>query len=732
MELQAVTGKLYMREGEPQQTSAIPGLLAQAPPAKAVRGRTRDFLFVHLSLSGQPDTYKALAEDLLEAISKRFYSSAGSVTASLRQAILEANQLLLRQNLSRSGPAREGAITCAVLRENELFVVQAGEALALIGRNFGLERLPAREPDQVTPLGRSAGLDLRYFHNWMQSGDMLLLADPRVTHLPQDVLKPVLIDSTVEDSLPHLAQLLERETARMLIVEFTDETPVGIPDTVIPLGSGQRRTQPSSAASGRALDPPQRQPQREQGTALPGRRSPLDRMRSTSLPDVDLPSATAVEDTARRASSQTAMGLSRVTGWLADLMRRLRPAGSEEAEDEEPSGWALPATLAVLIPLIVALVVGGVYVQRGRVTRMSEIRSEMQQAIVAGEQAENEAGAREQYEQALTLAAEADMLHPGDDEVDRLRRQAQTALDSIDDVTRLSSELLYEYAEGSQMTGVALRAGLNGDIYTLDSGNNRVFVHETEEDYVTFVSEQPEEILFGGQAVGNHVVGELLDLMWRPNGSQVTDEGIAVLDARGALLTYHPGFSNVRAAPLGLASDWVRPVAITQFNERLYVLDRGAQQIWRYFPEGNGFYVDEDQRALSLPDLNTASDVAIYSEDGSVIVLYRDGRIRRYGQDSLLWDETSLAESGLETPLIAPTRLRIIGSGLNSSIFVADPGSARIVQLSLGGTFLAQYKARAPQSGEELFAQLGDFDVAETPLRIFVTVDNALYVATQE
>ncbi|MFW6184098.1 MAG: hypothetical protein ACOC8X_09895, partial [Chloroflexota bacterium] len=449
-------------------------------------------------------------------------------------------------------------------------------------------------------------------------------------------------------------------------------------------------------------------------------------------PDVDLPSATAVEDTARRASSQTAMGLSRVTGWLADLMRRLRPAGSEEAEDEEPSGWALPATLAVLIPLIVALVVGGVYVQRGRVTRMSEIRSEMQQAIVAGEQAENEAGAREQYEQALTLAAEADMLHPGDDEVDRLRRQAQTALDSIDDVTRLSSELLYEYAEGSQMTGVALRAGLNGDIYTLDSGNNRVFVHETEEDYVTFVSEQPEEILFGGQAVGNHVVGELLDLMWRPNGSQVTDEGIAVLDARGALLTYHPGFSNVRAAPLGLASDWVRPVAITQFNERLYVLDRGAQQIWRYFPEGNGFYVDEDQRALSLPDLSTASDVAIYSEDGSVIVLYRDGRIRRYGQDSLLWDETSLAESGLETPLIAPTRLRIIGSGLNSSIFVADPGSARIVQLSLGGTFLAQYKARAPQSGEELFAQLGDFDVAETPLRIFVTVDNALYVATQE
>ncbi|HSM58253.1 MAG TPA: hypothetical protein VK879_19015 [Candidatus Sulfomarinibacteraceae bacterium] len=731
MELQAVTGKLYMREGEPQQTTAIPGLLAQAPPAKAVRGRTRDFLFVHLSLSGQPDTYKNLAEDLLDALSKRFYSSAGSVTASLRQSILEANQLLLRQNLSRSGPAREGALTCAVLRENELFVVQAGEALALIGRNFGLERLPAHEPDQVTPLGRTAGLDLRYFHNWLESGDMLLLADPRVTHLPQEALKPVLIDSTVEDSLPQLAQLLDRETARMLIVEFTDETPVGIPDSVIPLGSQQRRTQPSSGPSGRALSPPERQPQRAQAgpTTQP---SPLDRVRSASLPDIDLPSATTVEDTARRASSQTAMGLSRVTGWLADLMSRLRPAGSGEADEGEQPGWALPAMLAVLIPLIVALVVGGVYVQRGRVARIGEIRSEMRQALIAGQETGNEMEARQQYEQALTLAAEADMLRPGDDEIDRLRRQAQTALDSIDDVTRLSSEILYEYPEGSQMTGVVLRAGFNGDIYTLDGGNNRVFVHDTEEDYLTFVSEHPEEILFGGQAVGSHVVGQLLDLMWRPNGSQVTDEGVAVLDARGALLTYHPGFSNVRSAPLGLASDWGRPVAITQFNERLYVLDSGTQQIWRYFPEGNGFYVDEGQRALSLPDLDAATDVAIYSEDGSVIVLYGDGRLRRYGQDSVLWDEASLADSGLDTPLVAPTRVRIIGSGLNSSIFVADPGSARIVQLSLGGTFLAQYKARTPQSGEELFANLGDFDVAETPLRIFVTADNALYVATQE
>src|SRR5690606_38288682 len=130
--------------------------------------RARDYLFVHLSLSGQPEEYRSLAHDLVDGISSHFYSTSGSVTATLRQAIMEANQTLLRMNLSRSGPTREGAITCAVLREQELFVVQAGEAFALIGRNFGMERLPPQQPERITPLGRSAGLDLRYFHNWLE------------------------------------------------------------------------------------------------------------------------------------------------------------------------------------------------------------------------------------------------------------------------------------------------------------------------------------------------------------------------------------------------------------------------------------------------------------------------------------------------------------------------------------------------------------------------------------
>mgnify|MGYP001130246830 CR=1 FL=1 len=741
MELQAVTSQVYIVEGKIQEVDEVPGLLAQSPPARPARGRGRDSLFIHLSLSGRVEDTSTLSQDLLELIANRFYRNSGSVTAALRGAILEANQHLLRLNMRSKSRAREGAIACAVLRQQELFLVQAGEAFALIGRNFGVERLPATAPGQQIPLGRVAGLDLRFYHNWLESGDMLLLPDPRLAYLPVEQVKPILVDSTVEDSVPRLLDLIGEETARLLLVEFAEDLPLSLPQE----GITRPVTAPSAPASGRTLPPPTRQPRRQQAAgqsrptpvpageiaespAAPQGRSLPD----FALPAVPLPSAGEMEHTARRAGSQTAYGLARATGWLATLMQRLRPGREATGADEEETGhWALPVTVAIIIPVVVALIVGSVYIQRGRVTRMSEIRREMQQALSEAGQTGDETVQRTAYNEILQLAAEAEALRPGDEDVNRLRQEALTRLDRIDDVTRLTTRRLYTYDESANLTGIVLREGLNGDIYTLDGANNQAYVHETEEDYETFTGEEPETIVAGDQAVGTHVVGTLLDMAWRPRGTQVSIDGVAILDGRGALITYQPSFAAVRAVPLGLASDWVRPVALTQFNERLYVLDPGAGQIWRYFAETDGFFVDDGQRALSLPDLQDAVDVAIYSEDGSVVVLYADGRIRRYGQDSLLWDESRLYESGLESPLIAPTRLKIIGRGLNSSIFIADPGSGRIVQLSLGGNFLAQFKATDEETGTELFSNLGDFEVADDPIRIFSVGGNGLYVSGQ-
>jgi hypothetical protein len=597
-------------------------------------------------------------------------------------------------------------------------MAQTGEALALIGHNFGIERLPASTPNRVTPMGRTAGLDIRYFHNWLQPGDILMLTDPRLGILTTEALRPALIDTDVTGSLEALTVAIGYSSGRVMVIEFTDEAPDYLPDVNRPAASAQTETRP--------LAPPISPPLREgtaQSTATPIYRSPV-----VAGVNVDVETA---EITARKATSHAASGLSRITAWLARFLEKLKPP---QPGANEHTGWALPAFLAIAIPILVAVIVTTVFLQRGRGMRFSEIKTEMNENMVQALAATDRESATEHYNQILILAAEANTLRPNDLEVARLRSEALTALDLLSGISRLSSRLLYPFSDETVLTSITLGDDLNGDIYLLDSANGIVYRQDTDDTFETFLSEEPQAILFNEQAIGSHVLGQVVDMMWRPRGQAASRDGLAVLDGRGALITFFPNFTDTRAIPLGLASEWIQPVQITSFNERLYVLDPGSENIWRYFPDGDAFTLNDDQQAVTFSedaDLDQVIDMAIYSEDGSIILLYQDGRIQRYANGRLLWDESEPLETGMETPFIAPSAVKVVGQGLNSSIYVADPGSGRIVWLSLGGTFLAQFKA-LDETGLELFSNASDFAILETPLRVFVAAGNKLYLATQE
>lgn len=711
MELQAASSQLHIVNGLRQTTPAVPGILYQTAPGGMARSKSHEVLLAHLSLTGPLESAAVLAQDLLDALSNRFFKTPGSVTAALRTAVLEVNQLLLRYNLSGVTTKQEGAITCAVMRGSELFTTQAGEATALLGHNFGVERLPPQRPETVTPIGRTAGLDLRFYHHRLQPGDMLLLADPGLAHLPAHTLSPALVDNTVEEGLERLVRLVGQGTARLLLVEFTDEVVEPAAMMTTPTRSGRRLPIPADG----------RQPQRAT-TAMEG--SPAGR---------PLPKAAEVEATARQATAGAALGLSKGASWLAQFLARLRPP--TEATEEARPGTIAPLLLAILIPLIVALVVTSVYFERGRVASLSQIKQGINNALAIAQQpGQTPDVARQQYNEILRLAAEADGLRPGDSDVQRARQEAITNLDWLDGVTRLVARPFYPYPTDTQLGAVALRGGFNGGVFTLDWATGKVYRHDTDESYVNPVTSDPAVVAFNNQAVGTHIVGQLIDLMWRPKGTATSRDGLAMLDSRGALITFYPSFEDIRAVPLPLASDWRQPVAVATYDERLYVLDVEAEQIWRYFPEGEGFTANDAQRSLAFEgdaDLDQVVDFTIYTEDGSVILLYQDGRLRRYVGGRQLWGEVELAENGLLSPLIAPTAVEIVGQGLNSSIFILDPGSGRIVQLSLGGTFLAQYKAQL-DTGQELFAAATDLGVIENPLRIFATAGNILYLTTQE
>jgi hypothetical protein len=209
-----------------------------------------------------------------------------------------------------------------------------------------------------------------------------------------------------------------------------------------------------------------------------------------------------------------------------------------------------------------------------------------------------------------------------------------------------------------------------------------------------------------------------------------------MLDLSGGLISYYPNQADKRYAPLGLASQWQRPTAVASFSERLYILDGNAGVVWKYYPDGEGFQLRDNDQIINfgretVTNLDQAVDLAIYSQDGSVLLLYRGGELRRYGGERMLWGGAELAQNGLTAPMVAPTAVKVIGRGLNASIYVLDPGSGRLLQFSLGGSLLAQYKA-SDEQGRELLRRAVDFDiVAEPPLRLFIVTNDGLYLLTQ-
>jgi hypothetical protein len=59
---------------------------------------------------------------------------------------------------------------------------------------------------------------------------------------------------------------------------------------------------------------------------------------------------------------------------------------------------------------------------------------------------------------------------------------------------------------------------------------------------------------------------------------------------------------------------------------------------------------------------------------------------------------------------------------------VADAGTGRVLQISQSGAVLAQYKA-LDDEGRELFTGMADFAVLQAPLRIFVAIEDKIYLA---
>jgi len=161
------------------------------------------------------------------------------------------------------------------------------------------------------------------------------------------------------------------------------------------------------------------------------------------------------------------------------------------------------------------------------------------------------------------------------------------------------------------------------------------------------------------------------------------------------------------------------------FRENLYVLDPGANQIWRYVPPiGERRYSNAPEEYFTgedRPDLSNAIDLGI-SETGEVFVLFADGTVGRYLSGNPQEFEYSLKPEGA---IQSGASLFIDNDREARTLFIVDPETEAIYETSWAGTFQRGFR---PRNLPDAFENLSGFyaDSVESN-NLYVLAGNRLY-----
>jgi hypothetical protein len=399
-----------------------------------------------------------------------------------------------------------------------------------------------------------------------------------------------------------------------------------------------------------------------------------------------------------------------------------RQAGAQ-AYRREPApaiSWKLLINIAIAIPLLVALIVGIIYWQKGR-QREAEYTEFVTGAQNKFQQAQttDPVAALGLMAEAETLLVEAEKIKSGQPEIAELRQKMAEQTDKVGNMQRLYylPQLRQYTDEGANLKSILVQGV---ELYILDAGTDRIFHHRLDDLGEALLPDDESLLIVSrGQVVDEVTVGDLLAMTWMPAGGNRQTSDLVVLNSTG-LLEYNSNWGITTSAlarpePVGL------PVAVDSFFGNFYVLDPQANRLWRFLPTADGYsappesYFPPDQQV----DLTNAVDLAI---DGAVYVLFKDGRISKFeGGQPVGFNVT-----GLDMPLSNPVSIFTAPDEAVLHIYVADAGNRRVVQFNKDGSFVRQFK---PREGESIsFTNLQDIFVDEIGGRLYVLDSNGLYV----
>ena len=740
-------------------------------PPPDTRQALRGNLYAVVELSGENTEQEALAERLLSAIQRTYFTVKGTQSHVLREALREAKRLLDSYNQQSGAEPVRAAIVIATLLSRRVLVVSNGLGLALVTAGDKIDVYPPYTPgaptqEAVEPEGgweiyrqdlSESGAIFIGGRRWLESLTLRELAST-VAYVTVDNYREAvaaLLDLAGQPALPGVLIVATSGAAKPL-----GATPAGLPPALRRARFGGLPTTMNAAppvhtlpaASAEVADPP----------------APAGAPAVEPEPGEVQHAAIAVEqneETAQAGGLQATLlatsqnGIRWMRGFFASLFPdqgtamvtlpasegvgaggtlttagmpgSVAPAPSAERRlTSQPFTLPVPAQgrrarlfilLAVLIIVLVPVVVAARQWQQGASSRAdAQALLDLADARLASAQeaydAGDKVGARTLLTEAQAHVDRARTILVGRyPRADDLAVEIQRELNEVLQIQPLYGlvQPLVRFPADAQPSRVLV---VDQDIYVLDTGRQLVQHFRLDLDTNTVPDQAGDIILRLGDQVDDAEVGRMVAMTWQSPIPGIEDKPhLLILDRNNHLFQYDPRLEGVTRMQLADASAWVAPSQIVAYANPLYLLDQGTNQILRYDPANYGKAPEGWFAAQTPVNLNGVQAFAI---DGDIWLLFADGQILRYQQGL----QVSFA---LENSIPLPSEPvdMAVGGQPEAALYLADPPHPRVLVFDKKGAFLRQLQAA---EGDPLRGLSGLF-VDESAGLIYILTQSALY-----
>ncbi len=659
VELEALVGHLYIVGGRVINVTP-PGALVEIAPPTAARGREGDTFFILIVPSGTiaPTTFY---EQLAQLAAERYFSMGGSVTIALHTMFQLINRNLYDHNRQHSDAQQqfETSLIAAVLREDDLYVARVGPVVSVLQTSGYTLPFPEDLSDDEqlfsTPLGLLPEPEITKMNYAVNAGSRLVLSDANLVDLPSDRLTSILLESDIETVLQNLRRALKIQS-QLMLVEF-----------VPPEYDGPVLAAPGTSSQEVAARLGDARSQMEAGApALPQRGDFGGLLR---------------------------WGLARLAGQVAallfffgDLFQRFFPLPEAAPARRFSSGTLILTVL--LIPLLIVSVVVLSWVSNLGETEFEQCLGDLQNAanLARSIDSGNRRSIISAWNGTLTVTAACENLRPEDPTVASIRQEAQSMLDTFNNVKRRAATPVTNF-ENAEITRLRLQGT---DMYALDERNGLVYRIKLSDDGSVPLRQEPVSLMRLGASHQGFTIGRIADIAFDDQSGD-----LAMLDEKGTLMRCAPQLIfNCDVQRVLDADNWEKPIALVIWARRLYILDSEGGQIWRYDASGSS-YVSAPREyfaGTAKPNLRNVVDFTINAA-GDVFVLYADGVMKRYVGGNEQGFAFSGFNEGSEPNVVLTEGFYLNDSLIAPGFYLISRRSRTIFETTAAGTFMDSFQA---------------------------------------